>query len=73
MFDNSMERKNLLSEIARFKIIVKKDYKHNLITKNQYELMHFELDSIIENLVNSDLLILTIKFHTIKSIYLIML
>ena len=67
-----MERKNLLSEIARFKINVKKDYKDNLITKNQYELMHFELDSIIENLVNGDLLILTIKFHTIKSIYLIM-
>ena len=50
-----------------------KDYKYNLITKNQYELMHFELDSIIENLVDGDLLILTIKFHTIKSIYLIML
>lgn len=67
-----MEIKNLLSEIARFKINVKKDYKDNLITKNQYELMHIELDSIIENLVNGDLLILTIKFHTIKSIYLIM-
>ena len=67
-----MERKNLLSEIARFKINVIKDYEHNLITKNQYELMHIELDSIIENLVNGDLLILTIKFHTIKSIYLIM-
>ena len=67
-----MERKNLLSEIARFKINVKKDYKDNLITKSQYELMHIELDSIIENLVNGDLLILTIKFHTIKSIYLIM-
>ena len=67
-----MERKNLLSEIARFKINVKKDYKDNLITKNQYELMHIELDSIIENLVNGDLLILTIKFHTIKTIYLIM-
>ena len=67
-----MEIKNLLSEIARFKINVIKDYKDNLITKNQYELMHIELDSIIENLVNGDLLILTIKFHTIKSIYLIM-
>ena len=67
-----MERKNLLSEIARFKINVIKDYEHNLITKNLYELMHIEIDSIIEYLVNGDLLILTIKFHTIKTIYLIM-
>ena len=67
-----MERKNLFSEIARFKIKVKKDYKDNLITKDQYELMHIELDSIIENLVNGDLLILTIKFHTLKTVYTIM-
>ena len=67
-----MERKNLLSEIATFKIKVKKDYKDNLITKEQYELMYIELDSIIENLVNGDLLILLIKFHAIKTTYLIM-
>ena len=67
-----MERKNLLSEIAAFKIKVKKDYKDNLITKEQYELMHIELDSIIENLVNGDLLILLIKFHAIKTTYIIM-
>ena len=67
-----MERKNLLSEIARFKIKIKKDYKDNIITKDQYELMHIEIDSIIENLVNGDLIILIIKFHTIKTIYSIM-
>ena len=67
-----MERKNFLSEIAKFKIKVKKDYKDNLITKEQYELMHIEIDSLIENLANGDLLILITKFHTIKTVYLIM-
>ena len=67
-----MNKENLLFEIERFMIKIKKDHQDNIITKDKYELMHIELSSVIENLVNGDLLLLTTKFHTIKSIYLIM-
>ena len=67
-----MERENLLSEIERFMIKIKKDYQDNIINKDKYELMYIELDSLIENLFTGDLLILTTKFYTIKTIYLIM-
>ena len=67
-----MERKNLLSEIERFMIKIKKDYQDNIINQDKYELMCIELDSLTENLSNGDLLILTTKFYTIKIIYLIM-
>ena len=67
-----MERKNLFNEIERFMIKIKKDYQDNIITKAQYELMCIELDSLTENLSSGDLLILTTKFYTIKTIYLIM-
>ena len=67
-----MERKNLFNEIERFMIKIKKDYQDNIITKAQYELMCIELDSLTENVFTGDLLILTTKFYTIKTIYLIM-
>ena len=67
-----MERENLLSEIERFMIKIKKDYQDNVINQDKYELMYIELDSLIENLFTGDLLILTTKFYTIKTIYLIM-
>ena len=67
-----MERENLLSEIERFMIKIKKDYQDNIINQDKYELMYIELDSLIENLFTGDLLILTTKFYTIKTIYLIM-
>ena len=67
-----MERKNLLSEISNFMIKVKEDYKYNIITKDKYELMYNELDSLTENVFSTDLLLLITKFYTIKTIYLIM-
>ena len=67
-----MNKENLLFEIERFMIKIKKDYQDNIITKDKYELMYIELGSIIENLVNGDLLLLVTKFETIKSVYIIM-
>ena len=67
-----MERENLLSEIERFMIKIKKDYQDNIINQDKYELMYIELDSLTENLFTGDLLILTTKSYTIKTIYLIM-
>ena len=67
-----MNRENLLIEIERFMIKIKKDYQDNIITKDKYVLMYFELGQLIESLCNTDLLLLTTKFHTIKTIYLIM-
>ena len=67
-----MERKNLLIEITKFMMTIKDDYQNNIINKDKYELMYIELDSLSENVFNGDLLILTTKFYTIKTIYLIM-
>ena len=67
-----MERKNLLSEITKFMMTIKDDYQNNIINQDKYELMYIELDSLTENLSSGDLLILTTKFYTIKTIYLIM-
>ena len=67
-----MERKNLLSEITKYMMTIKDDYKNNIINKDKYELMYIELDSLTENLFTGDLLILSTKFYTIKTIYLIM-
>ena len=67
-----MERKNLLSEISNFMIKVKEDYKYNIITKDKYDLMYIELDSLTDNFFAADLLLLITKFYTIKTIYLIM-
>ena len=67
-----MERKILLSEITKFMMRIKEDYLYNIITRAQYELMYIELDSLTENVFNGDLLLVTTKFYTIKSIYLIM-
>ena len=67
-----MERKNLLSEITKFMMTIKEDYKYNIINKDKYELMYIELDSLTENVFSTDLLLLITKFYTIKSIYLIM-
>ena len=67
-----MERKNLLNEISNFMIKLKEDYKYNIITKDKYELMYIELGHLIESLPNGDLLLLTTKFYTIKTIYTIM-
>ena len=67
-----MDRKKLLSEITKFMKIIKDDYQNNLINKHKFELMYDELDSLTENLFSDDFLILTIKFHTIKTIYIIM-
>ena len=67
-----MERKNLLSEITKFMMTIKDDYRNNIINKDKYELMYIELDSLTENFFSADLLILTTKFYTIKTIYLIM-
>ena len=67
-----MYRYELLSEITKFMMIIKEDYQNNIITNKQYELMYIELDSLTENFFSSDLLLLTTKFHTIKTIYLIM-
>ena len=67
-----MERKNLLSEITKFKMSIKDDYKNNIINQDKYELMCIELYSLTENLSSGDLLLLKTKFYTIKTIYLIM-
>ena len=67
-----MDRENLYFEIERFMIQIKKDYQENIINNDKYELKYIELSSLIENLVNGDLLLLTTKFYTIKTIYLIM-
>ena len=67
-----MERENLFNEIERFMMIIKKDYQNNIINQDKYELMCIELDSLTENFFSGDLLILTTKFYTIKTIYLIM-
>ena len=60
-----MERKNLLSEITKFMMSIKEDYNNNIINKDKYELMYIELDSLTENVFNTDLLLLTSKFYTI--------
>ena len=67
-----MNKENLFFEIRKFKIKVKNDYRNKLITKDKYELMCIELGNLVNSLSNGDLLILTTKFHTIKTIYLIM-
>ena len=67
-----MERKNLLSEITKFMMTIKDDYQNNIINQDKYELMYIELDSLTENFFSADLLLLTTKFYTIKTIYLIM-
>ena len=67
-----MERENLFNEIERFMVKIKDDYQNNIINIDKYELMCIELDSLTENLSSGDLLILTTKFYTTKTIYLIM-
>ena len=67
-----MERKNLLTEITKFMMSIKEDYNNNIINTDKYELMCIEVDSLTENLSSGDLLVLTTKFYTIKTIYLIM-
>ena len=64
-----MYRKKLLSEITKFMMSVKDDYQNNIINKDKYELMYNELDSLTENFFSTNLILLTTKFHTIKSIY----
>ena len=67
-----MYRKKLLTEITKFMMSIKNDYQNNIITKEQYELMYNELDILTENFFSTNLLLLTTKFHTIKTIYIIM-
>ena len=67
-----MYRKKLLSEITKFMMSVKDDYQNNIINKDKYELMYNELDSLTENFFSTNLLLLTTKFDTIKTIYIIM-
>ena len=66
-----MERKNLLSEITKFMMTIKDDYKNDIINQDKYELMYIELDSLTENFFSGDLLLLKPKFYTTKTIYLI--
>ena len=67
-----MERKKLLSEIAKFMMTIKDDYENNIINTDKYELMYIELDSLTKYFFATDLLVLKTKFYTIKTIYLIM-
>lgn len=67
-----MNKENLLFEIERFILRIKKDYQNNIISGFQFELLYKELSNLIKNSINTDFLILATKFDTIKSIYLIM-
>ena len=67
-----MNKENLFFEIVIFMTKVKEDYKYNIISIDKYELIHIELSRLIDEIDNTDLLITLSKFHTIKTIYIIM-
>ena len=67
-----MDKTSLLNEIVIFMVKVRNDYNYNIISKDKYELMHIELTHLIDEIDNTDLLISTVKFDAIKTIYLIM-
>ena len=67
-----MDIKILLIEIDKFMMTVKDDYQNNIINEDKYELICNELDGLTENIFNTDLLLLTTKFHIIKTIYILM-
>lgn len=67
-----MNRQNLLFEIEKFILKLKKDYQDNIISKDKCELMYNELFSLVKNIETTDFLLLATKFDTIKTVYIIM-
>ena len=66
-----MNNDYLFSEIEAFMLKVKRDYQNNIIDKDKYDLMYFELSNLSKISNNTDFLILATKLDTIKTIYLI--
>ena len=67
-----MNRISLLNEVGLFMINIKNDYQDNIISKDKYELMQIELSHLVNEIATTELIISITKFHTIKTIYLIM-
>lgn len=67
-----MNKQNLLFEIERFMLKLKKDYQDNIITKDKCELMYNELFNLVKNIDNTDTLITATKLDMIKTVYIIM-
>ena len=67
-----MNKENLLYEIERFMLKLKKDYQDNIITKDKCELMYNELFNLIKYSNDNDFLSLAAKFDGIKTVYIIM-
>ena len=67
-----MIKQNLLFEIERFLLKLKKDYQDNIITKDKYELMYNELFNLVKNNDKTDAIINASKLDAIKTVYIIM-
>ena len=67
-----MNKDYLFSEIEAFMLKVKRDYQNNIIDKDKYDLMYFELSNLLKISTDAEFLILATKLDTIKTIYLIM-
>ena len=67
-----MNKEYLYSEIEAFILKVKRDYQNNIIDKDKYDLIYFEVSNLFKISTDTDFLILSTKLDTIKTIYLIM-
>ena len=67
-----MNKQNLLFEIERFMLKLKKDYQDKIITKEKCELLYNELFNLVKNIDKTDYIISASKLDMFKTVYIIM-